>query len=98
MDPQERIPRDDWADQDLLTKGEAAERLSVEITEVTAKLSGSHAGDEILQRRDKASRRQLRRAAARAPAARRCCAGSVPCLRRCRQRATTGRCPTRGPR
>jgi hypothetical protein len=51
MDPHERIPRDDWADQDLLTKGEAAERLSAEITEVTAKLSGSHAGDEILQRR-----------------------------------------------
>ncbi|OBH64952.1 hypothetical protein A5685_19665 [Mycobacterium colombiense] len=51
MDPNERIPRDDWADQDLLTKGEAAERLSAEIAEVSAQLSGAHAGDEILQRR-----------------------------------------------
>jgi len=51
MDPHERIPRDDWADQDLLTKGEAAERLSAEIAEVSAKLSGAHAADEILQRR-----------------------------------------------
>lgn len=51
MDPHERIPRDDWADQDLLTKGEAAERLSAEIAEVSAKLGGAHAGDEILERR-----------------------------------------------
>ncbi len=51
MDPHERIPRDDWADQDLLTKGEAAERLSAEIAEVSAKLDGAHAGDEILERR-----------------------------------------------
>ena len=51
MDPHERIPHDDWTDQDLLTKGEAAERLSVEIAEVSAKLSGAHAGDEILERR-----------------------------------------------
>ena len=51
MDPHERIPRDDWADQDLLTKGEAAERLAAEIAEVSAKLSGARAGDEILERR-----------------------------------------------
>lgn len=51
MDPHERIPRDDWADQDLLTKSEAAERLSAEITEVSAKLSAADAGDEILERR-----------------------------------------------
>jgi hypothetical protein len=51
MDPHERVPHDDWADQDLLTKGEAAERLSAEIAEVSAKLSGPHAGDEILERR-----------------------------------------------
>ncbi|OBH62441.1 hypothetical protein [Mycobacterium sp. E2479] len=51
MDPHERIPHDDWADQDLLTKGEAAERLSAEIAEVNAKLSVAHAGDEILERR-----------------------------------------------
>ncbi|OBH96920.1 hypothetical protein [Mycobacterium sp. E2733] len=51
MDPHERIPRDDWADQDLLTKDEAAERLSEEIAEVSGKLNGAHAGDEILERR-----------------------------------------------
>ncbi len=51
MDPHERIPRDDWADQDLLTKGEAAERLSAEIAEVSAKLNGAHAGDDALERR-----------------------------------------------
>ena len=51
MDPHERIPHDDWGDQDLLTKGEAAERLSAEIAEVSAKLSAAHAGDEILERR-----------------------------------------------
>ncbi|HYB81664.1 MAG TPA: hypothetical protein VED43_08450 [Mycobacterium sp.] len=53
MDPRERIPHDDWADQDLLTKGEAAQRLAAEIAEVSAKLSGSDAGSntEILERR-----------------------------------------------
>lgn len=50
MDPQGRIPHDDWADQDLLTKAEAAERLAHEIAEVKAKLSGSDA-DETLRRR-----------------------------------------------
>ena len=50
MDPHERIPHDDWADQDLLTKAEAAERLADEITEVKARLSGSDA-DETLRRR-----------------------------------------------
>ncbi|CAM2797446.1 hypothetical protein BST27_04335 [Mycobacterium intermedium] len=55
MDPRRRIPHDDWADQDLLTKSEAAERLAAEITEVTAKLSGPDAGSgaarEMLERR-----------------------------------------------
>lgn len=50
MDPQGRIPHDDWADQDLLTKAEAAERLADEITEVKAALNGSDA-DETLRRR-----------------------------------------------
>ena len=50
MEPQERIPHDDWADQDLLTKAEAAERLAAEISEVRTKLSGSD-DDEILRRR-----------------------------------------------
>ena len=55
MDSHERIPHDDWADQDLLTKGEAAERLAAEIAEVTAKLATPEAGPdaarEVLQRR-----------------------------------------------
>jgi hypothetical protein len=55
MDPSQRIPHDDWADQDLLTKREAAERLAAEIAEVTAKLAapdaGSDAARDILQRR-----------------------------------------------
>ncbi|MEB4212149.1 hypothetical protein [Mycobacterium sp. 94-17] len=51
--PEPRIPHDDWADQDLLTKSEAAQRLAAEIAEVTDKLSGSPAGGdaEILERR-----------------------------------------------
>ncbi len=49
--PQSRIPHDDWADQDLLTKGEAAERLAAEIAEVTAKLGASDDNDETLMRR-----------------------------------------------
>jgi hypothetical protein len=55
MDSHERIPHDDWADQDLLTKSEAAERLSAEIADVSAKLGGpdvgSDAAREILERR-----------------------------------------------
>jgi hypothetical protein len=50
MNPQGRIPHDDWADQDLLTKTEAAERLAHEIAEVKAKLDGSDA-EETLRRR-----------------------------------------------
>ncbi len=50
MDPQARIPHDDWADQDLLTKAEAAERLAHEIAEVKAKLGRSDT-DETLRRR-----------------------------------------------
>lgn len=49
--PQSRIPHDDWSDQDLLTKGEAAERLAAEIAEVTAKLGAADEKDEILTRR-----------------------------------------------
>jgi hypothetical protein len=50
MDLPGRIPHDDWADQDLLTKAEAAQRLADEIAEVKAKLSGSDA-DGALRRR-----------------------------------------------
>lgn len=50
MRPQERIPHDDWADQDLLTKAEAAERLAAEIADVSAKLSDLDV-DETLRRR-----------------------------------------------
>ncbi|BBX41948.1 hypothetical protein [Mycobacterium simiae] len=48
---QSRIPHDDWSDQDLLTKGEAAERLTAEIAEVTAKLTASNNEDQTLARR-----------------------------------------------
>jgi heme oxygenase len=51
MPDNERIPKDDWVDQDLLTRGEAAERLAAEIEEVSAKLAGPATGDEILMRR-----------------------------------------------
>ena len=50
MDPKDRIPHDDWADQDLLTRDEAAERLTAEIEDVEAKLA-TGSGDEILERR-----------------------------------------------
>ncbi len=49
--PPSRIPHDDWADQDLLTKGEAAERLAAEIAEVKGKLGTSDGKDETLMRR-----------------------------------------------
>ncbi len=51
MPDNERIPKDDWVDQDLLTRGEAAERLAAEIAQVNADLAGPAAGDEILTRR-----------------------------------------------
>lgn len=51
MPDNERIPKDDWVDQDLLTRGEAAERLAAEIEQVNAELAGPAAGDEILTRR-----------------------------------------------
>jgi heme oxygenase len=51
MPDNERIPKDDWVDQDLLTRGEAADRLAAEIEEVSAALAGPAAGDEILTRR-----------------------------------------------
>ncbi|WP_292991703.1 hypothetical protein [Mycobacterium sp.] len=50
MDPSDRIPQDDWVDQDLLTRGEAAERLVAEIEEVTKKIDAGE-GDELMERR-----------------------------------------------
>jgi len=50
MDPKHRIPHDDWADQDLLTRAEAAERLAIEIKEIQAKLAAGDA-DEVMLRR-----------------------------------------------
>jgi hypothetical protein len=50
MDPKDRIPHDDWADQDLLTRAEAAERLAAEIESVRAQLTAG-AGDEFMERR-----------------------------------------------
>ena len=38
MAPIDRIPADDWTDQDLLTKDEAGERLDDEIVTVTGEL------------------------------------------------------------
>jgi hypothetical protein len=51
MPEHERIPQDDWVDQDILTREEAAERLAGEIEQVTSELAGPAAGDEILERR-----------------------------------------------
>lgn len=50
MDPTERIPHDDWVDQDLLTRDEAAGRLVDEIAEVTRKIEAGE-GDELMERR-----------------------------------------------
>lgn len=50
MDPGDRIPHDDWADQDLLTRSEAAERLAAEIAEVKGKVEAGEA-DEVTLRR-----------------------------------------------
>lgn len=50
MEPNKRIPHDDWADQDLLTRDEAAERLAAEIVETKAKIAAGE-GDEIVLRR-----------------------------------------------
>ncbi|MDA2894939.1 hypothetical protein PDG61_28775 [Mycolicibacterium sp. BiH015] len=50
MDPSERIPHDDWVDQDLLTREEAAGRLIDEIAEVTRAIEAGQ-GDEIMERR-----------------------------------------------
>lgn len=60
MDPKDRIPHDDWADQDLLTKSEAAERLTAEIDDVTAKLAAGR-GDEMMERRLSALKASLAR-------------------------------------
>jgi hypothetical protein len=51
MEPHERIPHDDWADQDLLTRAEAAERLAAEIEEVSAELGESGTADLKLNKR-----------------------------------------------
>jgi hypothetical protein len=50
MESSERIPHDDWADQDLLTRDEAAARLIDEIAEVS-RLIEAGKGDEVMQRR-----------------------------------------------
>jgi hypothetical protein len=50
MDPSERIPKDDWVDQDLLTRDEAAGRLVEEIAEVAKKIEAGE-GDELMERR-----------------------------------------------
>jgi hypothetical protein len=50
MDAKDRIPRDDWADQDLLTRGEAAERLADEIKEIRAKMVTGDS-DKVMLRR-----------------------------------------------
>lgn len=50
MDPSDRIPQDDWVDQDLLTRDEAAGRLVTEIAEVKKKIDTGE-GDELMERR-----------------------------------------------
>ena len=50
MDPKDRIPHDDWADQDLLTRAEASERLEAEIADLSGKAEADHL-DELQQRR-----------------------------------------------
>jgi hypothetical protein len=39
MERVEQIPEDDWTDQDILTRGEAGERLDDEIEVVTGELA-----------------------------------------------------------
>lgn len=51
MEKRDRIPYDDWVDQDILTRAEASERISAEIERVGAELDGPAAGDETLARR-----------------------------------------------
>lgn len=50
MEPSERIPHDDWVDQDLLTRDEAADRLASEIAEVTERVDAGEADDLLLRR------------------------------------------------
>jgi hypothetical protein len=48
----ERIDQDDWVDQDLLTKAEAAERLAEEIDDLIVQLPGTEGVErELLTRR-----------------------------------------------
>lgn len=51
MEKRDRIPYDDWVDQDILTRAEARERIAAEIERVGAELAGPAAGDEVLARR-----------------------------------------------
>jgi hypothetical protein len=44
LDAIKRIPKDDWTDQDLLTKDEARERLVAEIESESAALAALGAG------------------------------------------------------
>ncbi|OBI72435.1 hypothetical protein [Mycobacterium asiaticum] len=71
MDPRERIPHDDWADQDLLTKSEAAERLSAEVAEVSAALAGPDgpvgAHRDLMERRLNGLREAIRHLTEGAP-------------------------------
>jgi hypothetical protein len=72
MENIKRIPADDWADQDLLTRAEAGERLDAEIEAVTSQLAelgradpdpAQRAGTELMTRRlaaMKAARAELR--------------------------------------
>jgi hypothetical protein len=39
MEREDQIPEDDWTDQDILTRGEAGERLDDEIEAVTRELA-----------------------------------------------------------
>lgn len=50
MDPTDRIPHDDWVDQDLLTRDEAAGRLVDEIAEVSRAIEAGD-GNELMERR-----------------------------------------------
>lgn len=50
MDPGDRIPHDDWVDQDLLTRDEAAARLIDEIAEVTRRIEAGE-DDQLSERR-----------------------------------------------
>lgn len=56
MQDHQRIAHDDWSDQDLLTKDEAAERLVQEIADMTAQLATDGPVDATVERRLRALR------------------------------------------